>query len=254
MRYRWVRLYRIMITRTQYKWQLPAAIEARLGDSSYGRQRTIFEDGHLLIILHDLPKPEDITRSARVFWRKPSGEMQCNGQENGDRQMRALIEAYEAKLKELEADYEVASRAQAYFDLVENVLPIQRASKNLYQTLQTAREQVKADRFILEMRDRAYDLSRNFELLAGDAKMAMDFDIARSAEQQVAQSAKAVEAQHRLNILAAIFFPLMTIATIFGMNLHTGFEMASPIIFWAVFIVGLITGLVFKSWVVSGSK
>lgn len=243
-----------MITRTQYKWQLPAAIETRLGDSSYGRQRTIFEDGHLLIILHDLPAPDDITRKAKVFWRQPSGALQCNGQDNGDRQLRALIEAYEAKLKELEAAYEAASSAKTYFHLIESVMPIQRASANLFQTLQTAREQVKADRFILEMRDRAYDLSRNFELLLGDSKTAMEFHIARSAEQQVASAAQAVEAQHRLNILAAIFFPLMTVATIFGMNLHTGFEHASPVVFWIVFIIGLITGLAFKSWVVSGRK
>lgn len=243
-----------MITRTQFKWQLPASIEARLGDSSYGRQRTIFEEGHLLVILHDLPKPDDITRTAKVFWRKPSGEMQCNGQDNGDRQLKALIESYEVKLKELEIRFDVAKNADDYFNLVEEVMPIQRAASNMANTLQTAREQVKADRFILEMRDRTSDLARNYDLLLGDSKMAMEYRIARNAEEQVAQAHAAVEAQHRLNILAAIFFPLMTVATIFGMNLHSGMEDTSPVVFWVVFVIGIFVGLGFKAWVVSGGK
>ena len=165
--------------------------------------------------------------------------------------MRALMESYENKLKELETAYDSATKAEQYFHLIEELMPIQRSAANMAATLQSGREQVKADRFILEMRDRSSDIARNFELLLGDSKMAMDYRMARNAEEQVAQSNQAVEAQHRLNILAAIFFPLMTIATIFGMNLQTGFETGSPMIFWVVFIIGLVTGLLFKSWVVS---
>ena len=38
--------------RKEFSWQLPEKIVHRLGDTSYGRQRAIFEDDHLLIILH----------------------------------------------------------------------------------------------------------------------------------------------------------------------------------------------------------
>ncbi|WP_309399684.1 hypothetical protein [Cerasicoccus maritimus] len=243
-----------MITRTQFKWQLPPAIEARLGDSTYGRQRTIFEDGHLLIILHEPPGPDDVNRAHKVFWRKPIGEIQCNGHDNGDRQLRAFFDHYDTKLKALEVIYDEAKNAEDYFKLIEELLPLQRATTNTYSTLQQARELVREDRFLLEMRDRAYTISRNFELLLGDAKMAMDFRIARKAEEQVAQANMAVEAQHRLNILAAVFFPLTAIATIFGMNLAHGFEGESPLVFWIVFVVGLVTGLALKGWVVSGRK
>ncbi|WP_309386807.1 CorA family divalent cation transporter [Cerasicoccus frondis] len=243
-----------MITRTQFKWQLPPAIEARLGDATYGRQRTIFEDGHLLIILHEPPGPDDVNRTHKVFWRKPDGGILCNGHDNGERQLKAFFDEYDKKLKALETIYDEAKDAEDYFKLIEELLPLQRATTNTYNTLQAAREQVRDDRFILEMRDRAYTVSRNFELLLGDAKMAMDFRIARKAEEQVAQANMAVEAQHRLNILAAVFFPLTAIATIFGMNLVHGFEGESPLVFWVVFIVGLVTGLVLKSWVVSQKK
>ena len=36
----------------QFDWTLLDAIEVRLGSNTYGRQRTIFEDDHLLAILH----------------------------------------------------------------------------------------------------------------------------------------------------------------------------------------------------------
>nr|WP_267908120.1 CorA family divalent cation transporter [Cerasicoccus arenae] len=225
-----------------------------MGDTSYGRQRIIFEDGHLLIIVHEPPKADDITRQAKVFWRKPSGEIQCNGQDNGDRQLRAFLDNYESKLKAMEALYEEAKRADDYFKLVEELLPVQRAVANTASALQAAREQVKQDRFLIELRDRSYELSRNFELLLGDTKMAMDYHIARKAEEQVAQANKAVEAQHRLNILAAVFFPLTAIATIFGMNLQHGFESTSPFVFWGVFFVGIVTGLALKGWVVKVPK
>ena len=54
------------------KWQVPQEFRARLG-ASVGRQRPMLADGHLLLVLHAPPKPEDHGRGGRFFWRSPDG-------------------------------------------------------------------------------------------------------------------------------------------------------------------------------------
>ncbi len=236
--------------RKHYNWELPAKIEDRLGESTYGKQRAIFEDDNLLIILHDIPDADQLTRDSQVFWRKPDGEFLCNGQGDGQKLLKQLLNSYDKKLDKLDEAYEKVANSDDLFAILEEVAPVNRTSTNLYNTLQSARELIKEDEFLLEMRDRSYEMQRNFELLLSDAKMALDYKIAKNAEEELIKSSEAVEAQHRLNILAAIFFPVMAIATIFGMNLSHGLEGSPPLIFWIVFILGLFTGIFFKSWVV----
>lgn len=235
--------------RKKFDWQLPEKIEARLGESSYGKQRTIFEENHLLIVLHDVPDFDNPLRDFKVFLRNPEGEMMCNGKGNGAFMLRKLLDKYNQTYQELEQAYQQATLPIAYFELLEKLAPIYRTSHNLYQTLQSARELVASDKLLIEMRDAAYETQRSFELLLADTKMALDYKIAQSSEEQVKKSIQMVEAQHRLNVIVAIFFPLMTIATIFGMNLKNGLENNHPLIFWGVFIVALITGVAFKNWV-----
>jgi Mg2+ and Co2+ transporter CorA len=51
-------------------------------------------------------------------------------------------------------------------------------------------------------------------------------------------------AAHRLNLLVAIFFPIATLSTIFGMNLTHGLESYNkPVAFWGVLLVGFLCGL-----------
>jgi len=44
------------------------------------------------------------------------------------------------------------------FDLMETLVPLTRAARNLHRALQTAREAIKSDPFIIEMRDQAYEV------------------------------------------------------------------------------------------------
>lgn len=237
--------------RKHFDWTLPDAIERRLGDSTYGRQRTIFEDKHLLIILHAPPGADDEQREAEVFLRHPDGELFCNGQANGQFRLRKLLASYQNRLDELTDIYEQSSGMSSaeLFELIEALAPLNRSSTNMSGALQSARELCKDDQFLIAMRDEAYEVSRGFELLYADAKAALDYRIACNAETQAQKSHEMAAAQHKLNILAAITFPLMAIAALLGMNLVHGFENASPGIFYAVFIAGLIVGLLVKSWV-----
>ncbi len=72
-------------------------------------------------------------------------------------------------------------------------------------------------------------------IILADAKLALDYRIAQSAEVQMAKATEMTAAQHKLNILAAATFPLMAVATFFGMNLVHGFESA-PGLFWVVLL------------------
>ena len=90
------------------------------------------------------------------------------------------------------------------------------------QALQTAREALGNDAFIIDMRDRSVDIARGFELLLADTRLSLEFRLARSAEVQARAAEAGNRAQHKLNNLAAIAFPLMSVSAVFGMNLPSG--------------------------------
>ena len=58
-------------------------------------------------------------------------------------------------------------------------------------------------------------------------------------------------AQHKLNVLAAVTFPVMAVATLFGMGLVHGLENKPPYLFWFIFVIGFVMGMLTKRWVTS---
>ncbi len=90
--------------------------------------------------------------------------------------------------------------------------------------MQDGREAARDDRQLLVWRDRADAVVRSAELLHANAKNALDFAVAQRAEEEVEANRRIATASHRLNILAACFLPLATLAAVLGMNLHHGFE------------------------------
>jgi len=232
-------------------WSLPPAIRARVGQTTYGRQRAIAEDGHLLLVLHQPPGADDPRREGVLFWRNPSGDWQFSrgGPEPGA--LKRHVEAYAELEGKLTQAYEKAVDTAALFDLIETLTPLARAARNMYQALQTAREAIKDDLSLIEMRDLAYEVDRNLELLLEDVRNAIQYRMAREAEDQAQLGREALRASHRLNILAALFFPLTAIASLFGMNLAHGLNEHSPAMFWLVFAAGTGLGFAMKGWVLA---
>ena len=241
------------MVRKQFNWQLPPEVEARLGASTYGRQRAISEAGHVLIILHGPPDPAEKERTPHIFLRKPDGSLWWNGRENGEAKLRALLTAYGDAFEKHERAYEQSQSAAALFEALEHLSPISRAAGNLCNALQEARDLVRDDPFLIVMRDEAEEMSRSFELLFTEVRHALDYRIALSGEMQAAKAEELAVSQHKLNVLAAVTFPLMAIATVFGMNLVHGFEGRSPYFFWVVLAGGLVVGLLTKIWVTPAS-
>ena len=124
----------------------------------------------------------------------------------------------------------------------------------MHAALQTARESIKQDAFIIEVRDLAYEVERNMDLLLEDVRNAIQQGTAREAEAQAQASKEALAASHRLNILAALFLPLTAITSLFGMNFSTGLDEKIPMLFWLIFAGGVAIGVAIKSWVTAKPK
>lgn len=227
-------------------WDIPEVFRDRVGESA-GRQRAMFEDQHLLLILHAPPGPTDESREGRFFWRKPDGTWSSTTKTKGPGALAAHLQEYDTVLDSLDEREERAQSADDYFELTRRLNPIVRATRNLHSALQQAREMVRGDKQIINYRDQAYALERRAELLAGDAKSTLEYAIAKRSEEQAKTSERMAVAAHRLNLLAAFFFPLATLSAIFGTNLRHGLEpdrVDSYVPFAAVTALGLTAGCV----------
>ncbi len=235
-------------------WDLPEEIVNRLGRRA-GRQRAMFADGHLLLILHRVPGEEHLERKSRFFWRSPEGIWSSSDLGPGVEAVQKHLNEYATAKDTYEDAMEAAHTAEGFFHVLEDLAPVLRSSRNLHAALQEARNLDKTDRDIISLRDQAYDVERAFDLLYTETKHAQELAVARRTE-DLARASHAMSASaHRLNILAAFFFPVATLATIFGTNLQHGFEaMWAPGPFLLMVLLGLLTGLALKSWIAGKSK
>ncbi len=240
--------------RKRYDWTLPPEIESRLSEDSYGPQRAIYEADHLLLILHKLPTEDDLRREPILFLLTPDNKLLCNGRPNGTTRLNRLIEDYRSRWETLENRYKLDSDAADLFDLTEATTPLKRSSANMANAIQQARELSKDYRYFIGVRDAAMDVSRAFEILLSDLRSALDFRIAKKAEEQYARSEEIAAAQHKLNVLAGFTFPVMAFATLLGMNLSHGFEKQSPLIFWGILGIGVLIGIFVRSWILKKPK
>jgi hypothetical protein len=223
-------------------WEVPKVFRERLGDGA-GKQRLMQADGQLLLVLHRPPQADEPARVGRYFWRKPDGAWQ--GMEAGGRSLSLashLAEMSDA-VERLDRAEEAATTARDYFELMNALGPLERTARNLHKVLQGAREAAPGDRELINHRDRAYELERSAELLHVDAKNGLEFAVARQSEEQSAAAHRMAISAHRLNLLAAFFFPLATLAAVLGMNVKHGWEeLPPPFSFLTTVAVGLSAG------------
>jgi hypothetical protein len=226
-------------------WDIPKIFRQRLG-IRVGQRRVMFEEGHLLLVLHAVPAPDDSTREGCFFWRDPNGVWNSSLEGVGIKALENHLKSYRGKLEELESVEESASTAEDYFDVLERLAPIQRASGHLLQVLSEGRKLVREDRDLINIRDKAYDLNRTCDLLFSSVKNALDFQVARQSEYQSRVNYQMSVSAHRLNIMASIFFPIATLAAIFSTNFESGLQsqLPRPCPFFALLGVGKILGCV----------
>lgn len=222
-------------------WDLPAAIASRLGDEA-GRQRCMLHDGHLLLVLHEVPKPGEGARAGRLFWRRPDGSWDASAGGAGIQGLVRHLDAFSRAVDALEERLAGAAAAADIHAVVQAAAPLARTARNLHRAVQEAREGVPGDRELILARDRAYELERAADLLHHDALAALQYAGARQAEEQTRAAYALARSGHRLNLIAAVALPLMAVASVFGMNLPSGAEGHGAAAFWAVVAASLALG------------
>lgn len=231
-------------------WKAPERFHQRLG-SIAGKQRAMEAEGHLLLVLHETPDRDSSERRSRLFWRSPDGSWKSTAGGTGARAVEEHVQQFIARIDELEAREERAGKAADYFELLQEIVPLHRTTRDLHATLQQAREAIPDDRDLIHCRDLAGEAERAVELLHADVQNGLQYTVAYQSEQQSHRAEEMAVAAHRLNVLAAIFFPLATLGTIFGMNLKHGLEeWNAPWIFWLVLAGAFASGLLLASAIV----
>ncbi len=229
-------------------WQLPDYFRGRLG-STVGRQRVMHHDGHLLIVAHQAPMADENERKGVLFWFDSQQWHASNG-EPGNVAIQKLIDGYAKRVDEFDRQEESAQRAQEYLPLLDGLAPLMRASRNLHEVLQEARKTAPELRQLIDLRDRAYEVSRTAELLYQDAKNSMDVAVVRRAEEQAEASHKMSVSAHRLNRMAAFFFPLATLGAVFGTTLTENWSWsgsAGPFLLFV--LIGILAGPMLAAYV-----
>lgn len=236
-------------------WEVPAQFRERLGER-VGRQRAMMADGHLLLVLHRPPKKDEVERFPRLFWRKPDGTWQSNEQGNGAVALARHMGDFAELIDKYDRQEDQARSVEDYFGIMEGISPLSRAVKNLHTVLQDAREKLPGDRDLINARDKAYELERSAELLAADVRNALEFATAKKSEEQAAASHEMAVASHRLNILAAFFFPIATLSAVFDTSLSHPLEqyIPPPYAFYSVIGLGLFLGLILAAYLADRPK
>jgi hypothetical protein len=235
-------------------WNVPETFRKRLGTTA-GSQRAMQADGHLLLVVHLPPKPNERTRRGRLLWRDTEGKWRCSDTGSGPMAVRKHLEQYEAEIAEYDKAEAAALNANDYLPLMEGLAPLLRSARNLEQVMQEARKLVPDDRNLIDFRDKAYELARNADLLYTDTQHGMEVAMIRRAEEQARASERIAVAANRFNLLVAFFFPIGMLGAVFGVNLQNGLEEIPPP--WPIVILvitGILCGLVLAFHVSRASK
>ncbi len=224
-------------------WQVPSDFRERLGTSA-GRQRIMVSDSELLIVAHQVPQRGESSRRGVLFWRDKNGNWLASNGDQGHESLAHHLESYAKQIEEYFLQESKAQRADEYIPLVEGLAPVSRAARNLLSVLEEARDAIHGDRLLIDYRDKAYEISRNAELLYDDLKNSMDIAVIRRAEEQAAASHKMSVTAHRLNVMAALFFPIATLGAVFGTTLTDNWSWSKTELPFLGFVGGgLVTGL-----------
>lgn len=78
----------------------------------------------------------------------------------------------------------------------------------------------------------------------------MDVAVVKRAEEQAAASHRMLVSAHRLNIMAALFFPFATLGAIFGTTLTENWSWSqSELAFAAFLLAGMLAGLMLAAFI-----
>jgi len=214
-------------------WNVPETISKRLGRQA-GYQRLMLADGAMLLILHSPPRKKH-EREGCFFFRNPEGKWSSSHAGTGIGAIGSLLDEFNVALGKLDDTFASETRADELFVQLEKAITLTRTTGNLFSVIREARQAMPEEEELI---------NRRSEILLQGLKHSLEFASARQAEAQTRETQKMARAGHRLNILVALFFPIATLATIFGMNFENGMETGyGEMPFFVVLFIGMLLGL-----------
>lgn len=218
---------------------LPADLLDQLSNRSGCQRCIVGENGQMLLVAHDVPKPGVPERKASFFWYDNARWHSADG--TGLQGLYHLLDEYAKAIDQLEAIVDDADTAKEIFDLIRQAGPLARSSRNLYHALLDAAEKFSKDRDLRSARDRAHENERAADLLYADARVTLEFIRAERAEEQAKSSDRLARLGFRLNLLAGFFLPLVALGGLMGMNIALPKFVENG--FWMIFCGGLLFGI-----------
>ncbi len=230
-------------------WEVPTDLRIRFGKHS-NHQRAAGLERHLLIRLHRVPPNRRSVGESVYFWRNSTGGWKCSAGRDTVDTISELVVKYADAFVIIEQTSDRASTSRNWFEVLSDIGPLLRAADGLHETLQSAQHALpEVDKAELQPAcDVAHEVVRAAQLLQQQAQHSIDYLVAQQNEQLAQTSQSQAAAAHRLNVMAAIFFPLATISSVFGMNISHGFE-NRPLAFWMILCVGTLLGVIIGSTV-----
>lgn len=228
-------------------WQIPTQLRERVG-TRVGRQRAMIHGKSCLLLLHQLPKPNDRERAPIAFFRNETGAWRCFPGRDNIQTLKDHVEGVAKALDELDDRLEAAEKATEFLALIKIARPLHRFTRNMHMALQQVRDAFPEDLEILALRDRAYELERMAETISDDTENGMQYTIAQHTEEQADLSERIAKESHRLNLVAAVALPITAIGSVLGMNLTNGLEgLPEPVSFWCIVASLVLLGLYLRS-------
>ena len=112
-----------------FGWQVPGVFRSRIGERA-GRQRIMTADGHLLIILHKVPRAGTSGRESALFWRSPKGDWTSTEGGSGLGALTAYFEQWRSVIDQLEDVMAEPPLAENYFTVLQRTSPLLRTVRN----------------------------------------------------------------------------------------------------------------------------
>src|SRR5690349_9661193 len=104
-------------------WDVPEIFRARLGDQA-GKQRAMHHDGHLLLVTHLPPAPDETGRRARLFWRSPRGEWKSTDVGSGPEALGRHLAEYARAIEQLDLVETQTKTAEEFYRTLEGLAPL----------------------------------------------------------------------------------------------------------------------------------
>lgn len=219
-------------------FEVPPALAPHLS-RSVGRQRVLSHEGTVLIILHRPPIDDHWKREGVFLLKSPDGSWKCRG----ERTPKVFLESYRNAARGFDEEFEGTLKVSELFELLDRLVPLRRAARNVHAVLVEAGKVVPDDAELTEWINFAYETERGLDLVYEDIRNAIDAHLARVEEAQMELSKQSLIATDRLNLLVALFLPLATLASVLGMNLSHGLNPHDPLVFYGVTAAGCLLGL-----------